>query len=88
MGVKGLWLHLTPSARRINLESLEGKILAIDISIWMVQFLNIMEKNQGKSILDGFLKRLCKLLYFGIKPVFVFDGSTPLLKKKTLLLRR
>ena len=39
-------------------------------------------------VLDGFLKRVCKLLFFGIKPVFVFDGSTPSLKKKTLMMRR
>ena len=39
-------------------------------------------------VLDGFLMRVCKLLFFGIKPVFVFDGSTPSLKKKTLMMRR
>lgn len=39
-------------------------------------------------VIDGFLKRICKLLYFGVKPVFVFDGATPSLKKKTLMMRR
>ena len=29
--------------------------------------------------------RICKLLYYHIKPVFVFDGATPTLKKKTLV---
>ena len=28
------------------------------------------------------------MLFFGIKPVFVFDGQTPSLKKKTLAERR
>nr|XP_033806539.1 DNA repair protein complementing XP-G cells-like isoform X2 [Geotrypetes seraphini] len=32
--------------------------------------------------------RLCKLLFFRIKPVFVFDGDAPLLKKQTLAKRR
>jgi len=39
-------------------------------------------------VLDGFLRRICKLLFFGIKPVFVFDGRTPALKAKTLRERR
>jgi 5'-3' exonuclease len=39
-------------------------------------------------VIDGFLRRICKLLYFGVKPVFVFDGSTPSIKKKTLIIRR
>ena len=38
--------------------------------------------------LHGFMKRILKLLYFGIKPVFVFDGKTPALKKRTLIKRR
>ncbi|XP_078481929.1 DNA excision repair protein ERCC-5-like isoform X2 [Ciona intestinalis] len=32
--------------------------------------------------------RICKLLYFGIKPVFVFDGGAPALKQRTLKERR
>ncbi|XP_076811262.1 DNA excision repair protein ERCC-5-like isoform X2 [Clavelina lepadiformis] len=32
--------------------------------------------------------RICKLLYFGVKPVFVFDGQAPLLKQQTLNDRR
>jgi hypothetical protein len=36
MGVKGLWVHLAPAARKIELESLEGQSLAIDVSIWAI----------------------------------------------------
>ena len=32
MGVKDLWNILAPGGRRIKLESLEGKVLAIDTS--------------------------------------------------------
>ncbi|XP_052605304.1 DNA excision repair protein ERCC-5 isoform X2 [Peromyscus californicus insignis] len=32
--------------------------------------------------------RLCKLLFFRIRPIFVFDGDAPLLKKQTLAKRR
>ena len=33
----------------------------------------------------GFMRRITKLLYFGIKPVFVFDGDAPALKKRTIV---
>jgi DNA excision repair protein ERCC-5 len=36
----------------------------------------------------GFFRRICKLMYLRIKPVFVFDGATPALKRRTVLARR
>ena len=36
--------------------------------------------------LVGLFNRVCKLLYYRIKPVFVFDGGVPHLKKKTLVI--
>ncbi|CAG8716021.1 9245_t:CDS:2, partial [Gigaspora margarita] len=36
----------------------------------------------------GFFRRICKLLFFNIKPVFVFDGGAPELKRQTLVERR
>ena len=97
MGVKGLWQHVQPSARKINIYDLEGKILAIDASIWAIQFLavaygaigddvggELLNSSNESRVLDGFLRRIMKMLFFGIKPVFVFDGQAPQLKKKTL----
>lgn len=43
MGVKGLWQYLAPAGRKVLLESLEGKVLAIDVSIWVIQFMNVIE---------------------------------------------
>mmetsp|Transcript_24188 Transcript_24188/g.37230 ORF Transcript_24188/g.37230 Transcript_24188/m.37230 type:complete len:96 (+) Transcript_24188:1-288(+) len=91
MGVNGLWKHLAPAGRRVHVESLEGQVLAIDVSIWAIQFL-YTAKETGISnefyILEGFLRRICKLLFFGIRPVFVFDGKTPDLKQRTLRQRK
>ena len=41
MGVKGLWKHLRPAGRKINIQDLEGKIIAIDASIWAIQFITV-----------------------------------------------
>ncbi|XP_042312632.1 LOW QUALITY PROTEIN: DNA excision repair protein ERCC-5-like [Sceloporus undulatus] len=92
MGVQGLWKLLECSGRPINPESLEGKILAVDISIWLNQAVKGARDRHGNSIPNAHLltlfHRLCKLLFFRIRPVFVFDGEAPLLKMQTLARRR
>jgi 5'-3' exonuclease len=51
-----------------------------------------MRDDRGDMIrnahLLGFFRRICKLLYLRIKPVFVFDGGTPALKRRTVIARR
>ncbi|KAF7659457.1 hypothetical protein LDENG_00297360 [Lucifuga dentata] len=92
MGVQGLWRLLESTGRPINPETLEGKILAVDISIWLNQAVKGVRDRDGNSVQNAHLltlfHRICKLLFFRIRPVFVFDGDAPLLKKQTLALRR
>ncbi|XP_029904339.1 DNA repair protein complementing XP-G cells homolog [Myripristis murdjan] len=92
MGVHGLWRLLESTGRPINPETLEGKILAVDISIWLNQAVKGVRDREGNSVHNAHLltlfHRICKLLFFRIRPVFVFDGDAPLLKKQTLALRR
>nr|XP_009502567.1 PREDICTED: DNA repair protein complementing XP-G cells [Phalacrocorax carbo] len=92
MGVQGLWKLLECTGRPINPETLEGKILAVDISIWLNQAIKGARDRGGNSIQNAHLltlfHRLCKLLFFRIRPVFVFDGEAPLLKRQTLAKRR
>lgn len=92
MGVKGLWTLLEPCGRRIDVQALRGKKLAIDASVWIFRFLKAMRDERGDPLpnahLIGFLRRICKLLYLNVCPVFVFDGSTPALKRKTVQERR
>lgn len=92
MGVDKLWSILEPSSKPIRIETLQGAKLAIDASIWLHQFQKAMRDSEGESVkgahLVGFLRRICKLLFHGIKPVFVYDGGVPELKKKTISKRQ
>ncbi|KAF1841840.1 PIN domain-like protein [Cucurbitaria berberidis CBS 394.84] len=88
MGVTGLWTVLQPCARPIKIETLNKKRLAVDASIWIYQFLKAVRDKEGNALRNshivGFFRRVCKLLFIGIKPVFVFDGGAPALKRQTI----
>ncbi|OAL31638.1 hypothetical protein AYO20_08181 [Fonsecaea nubica] len=92
MGVTGLWTVVAPTARPTQLASLNRKRLAVDASIWIYQFLKAVRDKEGNALRNshvvGFFRRICKLLYFGIKPVFVFDGGAPVLKRETIRKRK
>lgn len=92
MGVKDLWQLLSPVGRRVSIETLEGKTLAIDMSIWLTQFIKAMRDEEGKMLKNahilGTLRRVLKLLHHRIRPVFVFDGATPALKLRVVQNRR
>jgi DNA excision repair protein ERCC-5 len=92
MGVKGLWTLLKPCGRQVSVETVRGKTLAIDASIWLVQFLKGMRDRDGGMVPNahvlGVLHRVLKLLFHGVRPIFVFDGGAPVLKKRTLLRRQ
>lgn len=88
MGVNGLWTVVQPCARPTNLATLNRRRLAVDASIWIYQFLKAVRDQEGNALRNshvvGFFRRICKLLWFGIRPVFVFDGGAPALKRATL----
>ncbi|KAJ2953876.1 hypothetical protein O0L34_g1504 [Tuta absoluta] len=88
MGVTGLWRLIEPAGKPVPVETLENKVLAVDISIWLHQMVKGYQDAKGAPLanahLMGLFQRLCKLLYFRIKPVFVFDGAFPELKKETI----
>jgi flap endonuclease-1 len=74
----------------VKLETLSGKIIAIDAYNTIYQFLSIIRQpdgtplkdNTGKvtSHLSGLLYRTSNLIELGIKPIFVFDGTPPVFK--------
>ena len=90
--MKRLWTILEPVGRRVDIATLRGKTLAIDVSIWLASFSYAMRDRDGLPVphahLLGTFRRLLKLLFHRIRPVFVFDGGAPTLKRRTLLLRQ
>uniref|UniRef100_A0A224YX51 DNA excision repair protein ERCC-5 n=1 Tax=Rhipicephalus zambeziensis TaxID=60191 RepID=A0A224YX51_9ACAR len=92
MGVHGLWQVVEAAGKPIALETLENKVLAVDVSLWLHQAVKGFRDAQGSPLANahllGLLQRVCKLLFYGVKPVFVFDGGVPQLKKQTLAARQ
>ena len=90
MGVHGLWQLLAASGRRVDVESLAGKRVAVDISIWLVQFLKAMRDEQEtlyRMLTSLEVSEDTEATLREVRPVFVFDGGAPVLKRKTLLAR-
>ena len=92
MGVNSLWDIVGPAARPVRVEALRNKQLAVDASIWIYQFMKAVRDTEGNQLQNshivGFFRRICKLLFLGVKPVFVFDGGVPALKRDTIRKRR
>jgi len=84
--------------RKVRLEDLSGRSVAIDAFNTLYQFLTMIRQPDGTPLMDrdgrvtshlsGLFYRSSALLEFGIRPAFVFDGKPPELKKKTLDERR
>jgi DNA excision repair protein ERCC-5 len=64
MGVQGLWTLLEPVGRRVNIEAIANKRLAVDASIWLFQFMKAMRDENGDMVhnghLLGFFRRICR----------------------------
>ncbi len=80
--------------KEIEFSDLKGKVIAIDAYNTLYQFLSIIRQRDGTPLIDshgevtshlsGFLYRTTNLIEEGIKPVFVFDGTPPEFKNKTI----
>lgn len=86
------------SAKKVALEDLAGCSIAIDAFNTIYQFLSMIRQPDGTPLMDrdgrvtshlsGLCYRSAALLELGIKPVYVFDGKPPELKKRTIDERR
>ncbi len=70
------------SIKCIQLSEISGKKIAVDISIYLYKFV------ADNSLLENMYLMLATFRYYGIIPVFVFDGKSPTEKKELLLQRR
>ena len=84
--------------KEISIKDLKGKTIAIDAFNTLYQFLTTIRQPDGTPLMDnqkritsplsGLFYRNINLLQEGIKPVYVFDGEPPKLKKEELERRR
>jgi len=94
-------VQLTPITVRhpTTLESLRGRTFAVDGNLELYQFLSIMRTRDGTPLqdshgritshLNGLIFRTTRLISeFEIRPVFVFDGPPPELKREEIRKRR
>ncbi|MCX8152893.1 MAG: flap endonuclease-1 [Candidatus Bathyarchaeota archaeon] len=75
----------------VRLEDLSGKTIAIDAYNALYQFLAIIRQPDGTPLKDrtgkitshlsGLFYRTSNLVELGIKPIYVFDGTPPILKE-------
>eukprot|EP00047_Mylnosiga_fluctuans_P015491 m.46965 g.46965 ORF g.46965 m.46965 type:complete len:894 (+) comp5948_c0_seq1:48-2729(+) len=90
MGVTHLWRILERVERPCDMRDHAGTVVAVDISIWIHQLLHGTHATEAgqNAYLIGIFNRVVQLLRHQIKPIFVFDGSAPGLKKVALVNRR
>ena len=86
------------SPESIKFEQLENKIVALDAANIIYQFLSSIRQVDGTPLMDqngnitshfsGILYRTSSLIEKGIKPIYIFDGTSNILKKDTQEKRR
>lgn len=84
--------------KELALKDLSGKIICMDTSMLLYQFLTTIRQADGDYFTDskgnitshliGLMSRISKLMREGLKLVFVFDGKPPELKKQEIERRK
>ncbi|PWN31697.1 putative DNA repair endonuclease rad2 [Meira miltonrushii] len=98
MGIKGLTGLISDEApgaiQDHEIKSYFGRKVAIDASMSLYQFLIAVRQSDGQQLMSdsgettshliGFFYRTLRMIDYGIKPMYVFDGKPPDLKAKVL----
>lgn len=82
------------SVKQYELKTLFGRKVAIDASMSLYQFLIAVRQSDGQQMMSdsgettshllGFFYRTLRMVDYGIKPVYVFDGKPPDLKSEVV----
>lgn len=100
MTVKQFWKKALGEFRtedRISIELLRGKRVVVDTSAWVHQFDGKHDIQYARTsiptyphpgIINVFAARYAALVALGITPIFVFDGQSPTVKKRTNIQRQ
>jgi flap endonuclease-1 len=87
MGIKNLTSflqeHCPTSIRKINLNELNGKKTAIDVSIFLYRF-----KYKANRLIPKFLEQINRLRVNNITPIYIFDGIPGEEKKEVIVSRQ
>jgi len=97
MGLSEIRQLIKDCIKEVPFESLSGSTVAIDAFNALYQFLTAIRQPDGTPLMDnkgritshlsGIFYRTKRLLEYGIKPVYVFDGKHPDFKKKEIEIR-
>ena len=86
MGIRYLNKYLKDncpnSIRSINMSDLNGKIIAVDISIYLYKY------ESDDMLLENIYLMISIFIYYNIIPIFIFDGKPPIEKSALLQQRR
>ncbi|XP_038605385.1 flap endonuclease GEN homolog 1 [Tachyglossus aculeatus] len=86
MGVNDLWPILEPVKKHVHLQSLSGKTLAVDLSLWVCESQTVkkMIGTVTKPHLRNLFFRISSLTLMDVKLVFVMEGDAPKLKTEAM----
>ncbi|KAL5272130.1 hypothetical protein ACHWQZ_G000370 [Mnemiopsis leidyi] len=87
MGVKGLWRVLQQVREEVPITSLRGKVLAVDLAIWVVQSETVTNNELQGIYLRQMFYKINHLLEHGVGIIIVTDGRAPHLKALTIARR-
>ena len=86
MGIKGLnsfiQANCSVDIKQITLWELKGKTIAVDSMIYLYRF-----KSEG-GLVEGMYQMVSLMKYYGVNPIFVFDGKPPPEKLETIRKRK
>ncbi len=94
----GVQLGDLVTRQKVELGGLNGRVIAIDAFNSLYQFLSIIRQRDGEllrdskgrvtSHLSGLFYRTANFVEAGIRPIYIYDGRPPVLKRLTVEARR